>query len=168
MQGNGGLQLGEAALGGPHGEMEWPQVLGPTDPQEVPTLGLGWTGALWGSRMPPHPGLFPLAPGRCHWGPSGLCKCRGELRVLAGVTGRQKPRGRALTPGASLEPPWSLSLPDAAASPLPCGLRSQVPGGLPHLPPHHTPPATLRFLRGGKGVSLELKPWGPGGGEEWG
>ncbi|XP_043771498.1 collagen alpha-1(I) chain-like [Cervus elaphus] len=50
---------------------------------------------------------------------SGSRGWRGELRVLARVTGRQKPRGQAQTLGASLEPSRSLSLPDAAVSPLP-------------------------------------------------
>ena len=131
VQGSGGFSWGKQSWGGPHGEMEWPQVPGPTDPQKVPTLGLGWNGALWGvsdaqspgSLQPPHPSLFPLAPGRCCWDLSGLCEWRlrvaGELRVLAGVTGRQKPRGQAQTLGASLELPRSLSLPDVATSPLP-------------------------------------------------
>ena len=160
-------------MGGPHGEMEWLQVPGPTDPQKVPTLGLGWSGALWGvsdaqspgSLQPPHPSLFPLAPGRCCWDLSGLCEWRlrvaGELRVLAGVTGRQKPRGQAQTLGASLELPRSLSLPDVATSPLPAppgpvGPGPRCLGVSPTSLPPHAPPATLRFLRGGKGVSLEL------------
>ena len=160
MQGNGGLQLGEAELGGPHGETEWPQVLGPTGPQEVPTLGLGWTGALWGSRMPPHPGLWPLGPGRCRWGPHGLCEWQGTAESPGRVDGKAETQRLGPEPGgvsgAALVPvaPRCGRLSPDLWFPVP-GARGSPP---PPSPPHPTSHAAVPERW--EGVSLELKPWG--------
>lgn len=125
-----------------------------------------------GSLQPPHSNLFPLAPGRRRWGLSGLCEW--QSRVAGGAESAGQGDGKAETQRPGPDPggiSGAVSVPVAprcgrlspACPSGPCGSRSQVPGGLPHLPLPHTPPATLWFLRGGKGVSLELNLGGQEG-----
>lgn len=154
--GTGAGKRGTSAGGGRVGGSTWRDGVAPGPGPHRPSGGAhSWSRVDWRSLgVSDAPSPRPMARAGAVGAPTASVSGRGQLRVLAVSTGRQKPRGWAQSPGAFLEPPWSLSLPDAAASLPTCGFRSQVPGVLPHLPPPRTPPATLRFLRGGKGC-----PW---------
>ena len=106
------------------------------------------------------------APGRRGWGLSGLRGWRLRRWQVGRVTGKQKNQRPQTLGGVFGAPPGSHRAavrPALLVPPGPSRPRAGCLGVSPHLP---TSPslvsACLWFLRGGKGVSLGLKPWGRG------